>query len=175
MSLALSYGVAFSYALLGKARPTKNVVAYVYEIEVGGRVSTRASLANPVKEVAEAAPAPTAAINYQHGGDPYFILGVANPNTMWRGAQRPIKQPPGSAPTPKTPTLTIELETLTRALRDAEILAEGELPASGIQAWKCGVVDYLEAVHWSDHKQTQMRRPQRRGFQERGRDAILGS
>jgi len=73
VSLALSYGVAFSKALLGKARPTKNVAAYVYEIEVGGRVSTRASLADPVREVAEAASAPTAAINYQHDGDPYFI------------------------------------------------------------------------------------------------------
>ena len=32
VSLALSYGVAFSYALLGKARPTTKVPAYVYEM-----------------------------------------------------------------------------------------------------------------------------------------------
>jgi hypothetical protein len=84
VSLTHSFGVAFSYALFGKGRLTNKVAAYVYEMEVGGRVSTRASVANPVKEVAEAAPAPTAAINYQHDGDPDFILGVANPNTMWR-------------------------------------------------------------------------------------------
>lgn len=37
-------------------------------------------------------------------------------------------QPPASAGTPRTPNLTIALETLVRTLRDAEILAEGTIP-----------------------------------------------
>ena len=43
------------------------------------------------------------------------------------------KQPPSSEGTPRPPNLTIELETLVRALRDAEILAHGIIPATCVK------------------------------------------
>ena len=42
-------------------------------------------------------------------------------------------QPPVSEGTPRPPNLTIELETLVRALRDAEILAHGNIPATCVK------------------------------------------
>ena len=42
-------------------------------------------------------------------------------------------QPPASEGTPRPPNLTIELETLVRALRDAEILAHGIIPATCVK------------------------------------------
>lgn len=35
--------------------------------------------------------------------------------------------PPNTAATSRTPNLSIELETIVRALRDAEVLAEGAI------------------------------------------------
>ena len=43
-------------------------------------------------------------------------------------------QPPSSEGTPRTPNLTIELETLVRALRDAEILAHGNIPPAAVKS-----------------------------------------
>ena len=42
-------------------------------------------------------------------------------------------QPPASEGTPRSPNLTIELETLVRALRDAEILAHGNIPVTCVK------------------------------------------
>ena len=66
---------------------------------------------------------------YQHDGLPDFLLGIVDPGNMGHFLAQHAKQPPSSEGTPRSPNLTIELETLVRALRDAEILAHGIIPA----------------------------------------------
>ena len=46
---------------------------------------------------------------------------------------QPAPQPPASAGTPRTPNLTIALETLVRTLRDAEVLTVGTIPADCVK------------------------------------------
>lgn len=58
------------------------------------------------------------------------MLGVVDPINMRKFLTQHAPQPPASAGTPRTPNLTIALETLVRTLRDAEILAEGIIPES---------------------------------------------
>jgi hypothetical protein len=45
----------------------------------------------------------------------------------------PIVQPPPRRGTQRPANLSIELETLVRSLRDAEILAVGNIPASCVR------------------------------------------
>jgi hypothetical protein len=98
ISLTRSYGVAEGYARdAGRAFPTHALPAYVYEF----------------------------AISYHHDGTADFLLGVIDPNTMAAHLNAVIRTPKGSAPTPRPAKLTIELETIVRALRDAEVLVRG--------------------------------------------------
>ena len=70
---------------------------------------------------------------YQHDGLPNFLIGIADPISMRHFLEQHIIQPPTSGGTPRTPNLTIELETLVRALRDAEILVTGIIPANCVK------------------------------------------
>jgi hypothetical protein len=141
ISLTRSYGVACVYAVFsGRTQPTETDPGYVYEIEIGAPLPPGLQLLDPVKEVAMAAPEPLDSISYQHDGLPDFLLGVMKPMEMGQFLMASCPQPPPSGGTPRPPNLTIELETLVRALRDAEILAVGNIPAAYIQnrynVWK---------------------------------------
>lgn len=134
ISLTRSYGVALNYAVLpGQAIATRANPGYVYEIEIDEPLPPGLQLLDPVKEVAAVVPSPLSLVPYQHDGRPDFLLGVVNPKRMRRFLTAPCPQPPPGGGTSRPPNLTIELETLVRALRDAEILAVGNIPAACIR------------------------------------------
>lgn len=135
ISLTRSYAVARHYAILSSTRtPTPQDPAYVYEVEIEFPLFSGLQLLDPVKEVAQmlpdmASPGPP----YQHDGIPNFLLGVVDPENMSEFLEKHAPQPPSSEGTPRPPNLSIELETLVRALRDAEILALGIIPATCVR------------------------------------------
>ena len=133
VSLTFSFGVARDYAFFGRAIPSKASPAFVYEIEINDPPPAGMVLVDPVKEVAVLHSNPYAGIPYQHDGAQDFLLAVVNsarfPTTLTKPAACP---PPGGA-TPKAPNLSGPLETLVRALRDAEILAVGTIPSACVK------------------------------------------
>ena len=135
ISITRSYGVAWHYAMSSSMRiPTINNPAYVHEIEIQESLPSSLHLLDPVKEVVQALPSPESLVPpYQHDGLPDFLLGVVNPRRMGDFLEQHTLQPPASEGTPRPPNLTIELETLVRALRDAEILAHGIIPATCVK------------------------------------------
>ena len=135
ISMTRSYGVAWHYAMSSSKRvPTLSDPAYVHEIEIQEPLPPNLHLLDPVKEVTRTLPAPTSpGPPYQHDGLPDFLIGIADPGNMEHFLTPTSLQPPGSEGTPRPPNLTIELETLVRALRDAEILAHGIIPATCVK------------------------------------------
>lgn len=135
ISLTRSYAVAWRYAMVSSGRvPTPGDPAYVHEIEIQEPLPTGLQLLDPVREVAQILPSPpSSGPPYQHDGLPDFLLGVVDPARMGDFLTQYVKQPPSSAGTPRPANLTIELETLVRALRDAEILAHGIIPATCVK------------------------------------------
>ncbi len=135
ISMTRSYGVAWRYAIVNSERaPTPSDPAYVHEIEIQEPLPPGLHLLDPVKEVAGLLPSPASpGPPYQHDGLPDFLIGIVNPRNMGHFLRQASLQPPGSEGTPRTPNLTIELETLVRALRDAEILAQGAIPATCVR------------------------------------------
>ncbi len=85
---------------------------------------------DPIVEVAKGLPKPWQSPGYQHDGGQSFLLGVLDPKQMASALKQAAVFPPGSHGTPRTPNLSQELETLVRALRDAEILVYGNVPSS---------------------------------------------
>lgn len=129
ISMTRSYSVAWSYALFsGHAVPTAGAPAYVYEIVINDPPPVGLTVLDPLSEIAAAVPAPLSAISYQHDGLPAFLMGVLDPVSMSHHLTAQIKQPPPGGAAPRAANLTPELETLVRALRDAEILAVGTIP-----------------------------------------------
>ena len=135
ISLTRSYAVAWHYAMLSSERvPTLRDPAYVHEIEIQEPLPPGLHLLDPVKEVAQMLPCPISlGPPYQHDGLPDFLLGIVDPGRMGYFLTQYAKQPPSSEGTPRPPNLTIELETLVRALRDAEILAHGIIPSTYVK------------------------------------------
>ena len=135
ISLTRSYGVAWRYAMVSSERvPTPEDPAYVHEIEIQEPLPHELHLIDPVKEVAQVLPSPTIhGPPYQHDGLPDFLLGIVDPGNMGHFLAQHAMQPPSSEGTPRSPNLTIELETLVRALRDAEILAHGNIPVTCVK------------------------------------------
>jgi hypothetical protein len=123
ISLTRSFGVARSYAIVGRALASPSTPGFVYEIEI--EKPTVSQLIDPVKAVAEKLPP-----SYHHDGAQEFLHGVIDPVGHLKQLQAHILQPPGTSSTPRPANLSIELETIVRALRDAEILMQGNLPAS---------------------------------------------
>jgi hypothetical protein len=124
VSLSRSFGIARAYGLVGPAGMASGAVpGYVYEIEAerGDCV-----LIDPVKLIVEDLPDPDDSLSYQHDGEQDFLKGVVE----GRVGGYAVVFPPGSAGTPRQPRLTEHLEALVRALRDAEIMALGNIPAS---------------------------------------------
>jgi hypothetical protein len=71
--------------------------------------------------------------SYQHDGDKKFLLGVVDPKGHRQHLRRlAVFAVPG--PITRTPTLSIELETMVFALRDAEALVVGKLPPRSVIA-----------------------------------------
>jgi len=107
--------------------------AYVYEIELDNPLPQELQLIDPVREVILVAASPLAAITYQHDGPPSFLLGVIDPENMRKFLDEQAPQPPPAGGTPRRANLTIELETIVRSLRDAEILAIGNISPAFIR------------------------------------------
>lgn len=121
--------------MLGSERvPIPEDPAYVHEIEIQEPLPPGLQLLDPVKEVALLLPSPMSfGPPYQHDGLPHFLLGIVDPGNMGHFLAQHAMQPPSSEGTPRSPNLTMELETLVRSLRDAEILAHGIIPASCVK------------------------------------------
>lgn len=137
VSLTRSYGVAEHYAMFcGLSVPTISMPAFVYEITIPDPLppGVNLKLIDPVKEIALHLPEPTSSFSYQHDGSPDFLLGVVDPARMASYLTAVCPQPPPHSGTPRSPNLTPELETLLRALRDAEILAIGGIPYTYVSA-----------------------------------------
>jgi hypothetical protein len=135
VSLTRSYGVAEMYAREASLTfPSASSPAYVYEVDIPDSVPAGITLIDPVKEVAATLPSPVTALSYFHDGDKNFILGVASPTLMATHLTAPIRQPPGSGGASRSANLTLELETLVRALRDAEVLVLGTIPSALVRA-----------------------------------------
>jgi hypothetical protein len=132
ISLTRSYGVAQNYAVyVGTVRPTAANPAVVYELEFSGRLPRGLQLIDPIKEVAGALREPPRA-DYHHDGEQTFLLGVVDPTNMATYRTAPYLQPPPGGGTPRAPRLSVQFESLVRVLRDAEVLAVGNIPASSI-------------------------------------------
>jgi hypothetical protein len=130
ISCSRSFGVARAYGIVGpKGFASAGRPGYVYEIEVSDDRICRTL--DPVKEVAEHLRMPWEDPPYQHDGTQRFLLGVVDRVTMLNCLQETCIFPPGSeGGTPRTPNLSQEVECLVRALRDAEVLVLGNVPAS---------------------------------------------
>ena len=130
ISLTRSWGVAWIYAVIGKTIATAANPAYVYELRIDDPLPAGLQLIDPIQELSTALPGPLQNPFYQHYGFPTFLLGVVDPRGQGHHLTALRPQPPPGGATPRTPNLTAELETLVRTLRDAEILAIGNIPAS---------------------------------------------
>jgi hypothetical protein len=130
VSLTRSYDVALDYALVGRAAPTSTAPAFVYEITIDDPPPSSVSLLNPLHAIVQALPGPLASPTYQHDGSQTFLHGVLRPAAMSHHLTAHLRGPPPGHAVPRPATLTNELETIVRALRDAEILAQAVIPAS---------------------------------------------
>ena len=133
ISLTRSYAVAWDYAVNGTRRPTEQAPGYVYEVEIEGRPPLGLTIVDPVREVASQLPTPLASLSYQHNGLPSFLLGVVDPLTMGNFLLDAVPQVPGSVGPVTASSPAMHLMALVRALRDAEILAVGNIPASCVR------------------------------------------
>lgn len=128
ISLTRSWEVAESYARYnGYALPSPSVPAYVYEIELDAHMVT---LIDPVKELALVLASPFDRLFYQHDGGQDVLLGLVDPLRFGHILSRPIRTP-GPA-TPRGPTISDDLHTVIRALRDSEVFALTFIPHSCI-------------------------------------------
>lgn len=129
ISLTKSYDVAVMYARDASRTMslTSSNPAYVYEIEINDPLPGGLQLLDPLVEIASSVSSPLSS-NYHNEGTPYFLLGVVAPLQMGHFLKMPVSYPPGSGGTSRPPNLSLELEALARALRDAEILAVGNIP-----------------------------------------------
>jgi len=134
VSLTLSYGIACEYARLGRLAAPQQRPGYVYQVEISAPLPAGLQLLDPIKEIGGAVPPPPADIPYQHDGNFDFILGVIKPE-LRHLLSRPIAQSPPEGGTARSPNLSLQLETLLRTLRDAEVLALGTIPRDHVQDW----------------------------------------
>lgn len=132
ISLTRSYGVAWTYAVI--RNPTAANPGYIYEIEITDPVPAGLRLLDPVKELAQHLPGPLDSVTYHHDSLPLFLLGLVDPIHHGRYLGSAFhKQPPPATGTLRTPYPSLQLETLVRALRDAEILAAGNIPSNCVE------------------------------------------
>jgi len=135
VSLTRSYGIALNYALdFSRTPPSATNPAFVYEIEIADPLPSGLSLLDPLREVVQSFPQPESDYTYHHNGDNLYLLGVISPTSMGRYLRQMVKQPPPGGGTPSSRSLTLQLQTIVRALRDAEVLAFGTIPRTAIRA-----------------------------------------
>jgi hypothetical protein len=132
VSLTRSYGIALGYAMLGKT-PTVANPAFVWEIDLTLPLPSGVILRDPVQEVAASLPQPFDVIPYQHDGEQKAIIGLID-GDQYNLATAPVPRPPNSNPSKLGATFTLQFKTLIFALRDAEILAHGPIPAACVTA-----------------------------------------
>jgi len=130
ISLTRSYGIAESYAWSGVVPPTRAKPGYVYEIDIDKHLLSTLTLIDPVCDVADHNTDPAGHHTYHHTGDPNYLLAVIAPRRFGHLLLAPAPVPPGGTPPSAAPALTRDLTTIVRALRDAEILVQGNLPAA---------------------------------------------
>jgi hypothetical protein len=130
ISLTKSFGVARDYALKGSlTKPTPANPAYVYEIDVPDPLPPAIRIVDPVAEIAAAQQLNLLTnSSYHHDGDQNFLHFVVNP--LWRARVSPMAHQPGGSSNPVV--MTMPLEAMVFALRDAEVLVVGNLPRSMI-------------------------------------------
>jgi hypothetical protein len=129
ISLTKSFGVAKDYALTGSlSKPSRTNPAYVYEIDVPDPPPAGVKLIDPVHDIVAAQQLNLLTnSSYHHDGDQRFLHFVVNP--LWRTRATPMAPRPGG--TSSSPVvMTIALEAMVFALRDAEVLVVGNLPHS---------------------------------------------
>jgi len=129
ISLTRSYGVAEEYAIdASRATPTATIPAFVYEIDIPDPAPRGMLVVDPIVEVGSGINNPLASPSYHHDGDMDFLLGVVDPTGMVHHLGAYIRTPQGTTPAVRSANLSLELETLVRALRDAEVLVIGTIP-----------------------------------------------
>ena len=130
ISLTKSYGVAYDYAMnSGFAAPTLTNPAHVYELKIPDEPGFQ--FIDPVDYIASRHANPLVS-TYHHDGDQSFLGIVAYP-ALSGGVPGTSPRPPGmTGATARPPNLSIQLETIVFAIRDAEVLAYGNIPASWI-------------------------------------------
>ena len=131
ISLTKSYGVAKDYAMnSGLARPTPEMPAYVYELQIPDHPEIQ--VIDPVCYIASQHTNPLVSPSYHHDGDQNFLGIVAYPLASG-GSLGVAPRPPGMGGMgTRPPNLSIQLEAIVFAIRDAEILAHGNIPAAWI-------------------------------------------
>jgi hypothetical protein len=129
ISFTKSWDVAEDYARNGgKFRPTSGNPAEVWEVHIPHSLPRGVEVIDPVFAVAAQHRNPLTS-NYHHDGNQAFLLFVVDPT---KGLPPNTRSPPGlTGGTPRPPTMTLELQTMVRALRDAEVIVYGTVP----QAW----------------------------------------
>jgi hypothetical protein len=134
ISLTVSYNIAWDYAMTrGRIRPTRRNPAYVYEISLDP-MPRGVTVYEPLIEIADTYRHLIAAMPYRHDGSQKFLIGVTCDQVLHPLSRqllsRPYRQPPPATGTPRPPNLSIELETLVRALRDTEVCVLGTIPTT---------------------------------------------
>jgi hypothetical protein len=131
ISLTRSYGVAQDYAInASKSKPTSAVPGYVYEVQIPDPPGIQ--IIDPVDFIASGVKNPLVSPSYHHDGDQSFLGLFAYPLASG-GSFGVAPRPPGmGGGGTRPPTLCIELEAIVFAIRDAEILSYGNIPAAWI-------------------------------------------
>ena len=133
VSLSRSYAIAHGYAMAGPSGiAVQDQPGYVYEIEIADPMPLGLALLDPIRELAAVLPGPLDRVSYQHDGGASVLLGMVLPKEFQHMLISAYPQPGGTSGAPVR--VTQELVTLVRALRDAEILAVGNIPASCVLA-----------------------------------------
>ncbi len=134
ISMTRSYEIAWTYALYcGYSAPTATTPAYVYEIEIDTPALQRVEVLDPIREIVNATPPPLApgCHYYQHDGAQDLLIGLVDFKRHGKILKKGIRSPMAGA-TPRSAIISEELETMVRALRDAELLAARFIPQACI-------------------------------------------
>jgi len=133
VSLSRSYAIAHGYAMAGPGGiAVQDQPGYIDEIEIAEPLPLGLALLDLIRELAAVLPGPLDRMSYQHDGRAKVLLGMVLPKEFQHMLVSTYPQPGGTSGSPVR--VTQELVTLVRALRDAEILAVGNIPASCVLA-----------------------------------------
>ncbi len=130
ISITKSYGVARDYAMNSSlAKPTQATPGHVYEIHIPENTQSP-QLIDPVNYISSSNANLLGSQTYHHNGDQNFLGFVAYRQSKG-GIHPQALRPPGLSGAGTLPVqLSSELESIVFAIRDAEILVHGNMPAS---------------------------------------------